>query len=81
MQSEEIRIRVRPQDAKAYREAPKEERKRIDDIVRFSVRVLTDEAAFDEATERLEQTVKEISKRAAERGATQEIVDALLNEE
>ncbi len=81
MQSKEIRIKVRPEIAEAYRKAPEEERRRIDDIVRFSVRMLTDEDAFDEATERLEQTVKEISKRASERGATQEIVDAIVDDE
>ncbi len=79
MLSKEIRIKVRPEIAEAYRKAPEEERRRIDDIVRFSVRMLTDEDAFDEATERLEQTVKEISKRASERGATQKIVDAILD--
>ena len=42
--------------------------------------MMTDDEAFQQATERLELTVKDISHKAAERGATQEIVDEILNE-
>ena len=80
MQTEEIRLRVPRETAQAYREAPPEEQQRIAEIVRLSLCMTTDDEAFQQATERLEQTVKDISQKATERGATQEIVDEILNE-
>ncbi len=80
MQTEEIRLRVPRETAQAYRNAPPEEQQRIAEIVRLSLRTTTDDETFQQATERLEQTVKDISHKAAERGATQEIVDEILNE-
>lgn len=80
MKTEEIRLRVPRKTAQAYRNAPPEEQQRIAEIVRFSVRVMDDEEAFNEATERLERTMDEIGAKARARGLTDDILQDILNE-
>lgn len=80
MQSDEIRLQVPKETAAAFLKASPDERRRIQEIVRLAIEVQMDEGVFQEATARLDQTVQEISEKAAERGATQAIVDKLLND-
>ncbi len=76
-----IRIEVDDTTGDAYRLASPEEQDRIQRIVRYSVRLLQDDSAFDDASERLERTVDAIGKKAEARGATEQIIDNLLNDE
>jgi len=80
MQTEEIRLKVPRETAQAYRNAPPEEQQRIAEIVRLSLRMMTDDEAFQQATERLERTMDEIGARARARGLTDEILQDILNE-
>ena len=74
METEEITLRVPKDTAESFRNAPAEEQFRIAEIVRYSM----NDAAFQERTGRLAETVLEISR---ESGATQGDVDHILNEE
>ncbi|MBN4056116.1 hypothetical protein JYT20_00170 [Rhodothermus sp. AH-315-K08] len=80
MQTERISIEVDENAAAAYAKATPAEQKRISLIVSYAVRAPNDASADREANERLKRTVTELSKRAAEQGATEEIVDRLLDE-
>lgn len=76
----QITIDVDDSTEKAYSKASPEEQDRIRRIVRYSVRLLQNDDAFEEATDRLEQTVDDIGRRAAARGATEEDVNRLLHD-
>lgn len=80
MQTEEIKMKVSRDTARAYRNAPPEEQDRIQQIVRLSVRLLNDDDAFEETTERLERTMDEIGAKARARGLTDETLQEILNE-
>lgn len=75
MPAESLRIRAAPEAARAYRAAPAEDRRKID--LRLSLRL-------QEATrppEALEDVGREVSRRAQERGLTEEALGDLLRDE
>jgi len=81
MATEEIRLDVPAEVARTFRNASPDELERIREIVRLSLAAQTDPAAFDEATERLEKTVTQIGRAAEARGASEDLIDRLLNDE
>jgi hypothetical protein len=81
MQTEEIRLDLPADVARAFRDSSPDEQARIREIVRLSLAARTDPAAFDAATDRLERTVARISQASAARGASEALIDRLLNDE
>ena len=74
MLTEEITIRVDPEAAQAYRAAPEPERRKYD--VLLSLRL---HEAMRPGTS-LKDLMRDISRRAQERGLTPEILESILNE-
>jgi hypothetical protein len=75
MQTEEITIRVDAQAAKTYRAATEQERRKLDLLL--SLR-LQDALS---ATGSLQDVMRDISRKAQERGLTPEILESILNEQ
>ena len=74
MATEAIAIQVDPEAAKAYREVSEEERRKLDLLLSLRLR----EAA--RAAGSLKEFMREISRRAQERGLTPEILQEILDE-
>jgi hypothetical protein len=74
MQTEEITIRVDPEAARAYRGASEQERRKLD--VLLSLRL---QDAL-QPTGSLDQFMRDIGRKAQERGLTPEILESILRE-
>jgi hypothetical protein len=74
MQTEEITIRVDSEAARAYRTAPDELRRKLDILLNLRLHDALRPGSS------LEETMREISRRAQERGLTPEILESILNE-
>ncbi len=74
MQTQNITIRVSPEAARAYQEAPAGERRKLDALLSLKL------SEVARSPRPLEQVMGEISRKAQERGLTPEILDELLNE-
>jgi hypothetical protein len=74
MQTEEITIRVDSQAARAYREAPEAERRKLDLLLNLR---LQDALRHDGS---LHELMRDISRKAQERGLTPEILEEILHE-
>jgi len=70
-----IRIRVDPETARAYREAPEPERRKLDLLLSLRLREAT------QRPERLEDVMREVSRNARARGLTDEELERLLRDE
>jgi hypothetical protein len=75
MQTEEITIRVDPETARAYRTAPEDVRRKLDLLL--SLR-LHDALCPGKP---LHELMREISRKAQERGLTPEILESILHEQ
>jgi hypothetical protein len=75
MQTQEITIRVDPEAASAYLAASEQERRKLDLLLSLRLQDVT------QPGESLEQIMREISRRAQDRGLTPEILESLLNGE
>ncbi len=74
MQTEEITIRVDVEAARAYRAASDQERKKLDLLLSLRLHDALQPAGS------LQSLMREISRKAQERGLTPEILETLLNE-
>jgi len=74
MKTEEITIRVDPKAARAYKSASEEDRRKLDLLL--SLR-LTDATRSPES---LRKVMKDMSRKAQERGLTPEILRSALDE-
>jgi hypothetical protein len=74
MQTEEITIRVAPNDAKAYREASEERRRKLDLLLAMKLHDVLQPGVT------LSTLMDEVSRKAEERGLTPEILESILNE-
>jgi hypothetical protein len=74
MSVEEITIRVDPDAARAYREVSEEERRRLDWLLNLRLR----EAM--QPGRPLAEVMRDISRKAQERGLTPEILRTILDE-
>ncbi|MBM4045945.1 MAG: hypothetical protein FJ279_12580 [Planctomycetes bacterium] len=74
MRTEEITIRVDPEAASAYRCASDEERRKLDLLLSLKLSDVT------KSTGSLKEIMREISRKAQERGLTPEILESLLHE-
>lgn len=75
MQTEEIKVRVPSKTAKAYRNAPPDEQKRIQSLITYAL------MSREEAAQAFERITSRISEKAKQRGLTPEKLEALLNED
>lgn len=75
MQTEEITIRVDAEAARAYREAPEQDRRKLDLLLSLRLH----DALIPVGS--LKELMKEISRKAQERGLTPDILDAILHEQ
>ncbi len=75
MTTQEITIRVDPNAASAYLAASEEGRRKLDLLLSLRLRDVT------RPGESLEEIVRDVSRRAQERGLTPEILDSFLNDE
>ena len=74
MQTDEITIRVDAETARAYREAPEEQRRKLDLLL--SLR-LQDALRCGGS---LQELMRDISRKAQERGLTPELLEEILHE-
>lgn len=74
MPTEEITIRVDAQAARAYRSATEQERRKLDILLNLRLH----DALV--ANGSLQDVMREISRKAQERGLTPEILESILNE-
>jgi hypothetical protein len=74
MNAEPITIQVDPEAALAYRSVSDDERRKLDLLLSLRLREVTRPGAS------LEDVMDEISRNAQERGLTQEILKAILDE-
>jgi len=74
MQTEEITIRVAPDAAQAYRTAPEEERRKLDLLLSLRLQDALRPGGS------LKELMRDISRKAQERGLTPEILEAILHE-
>lgn len=74
MLTEEITIRVDPEAARAYREAPEQERRKLDLLLSLRLQ----DALRPSGS--LKELMRDISRKAQERGLTPEILESILNE-
>jgi len=81
MQTEAITIQVSARAARAFRKADSATLHHIQDFLEFALMEDEehDEAAFQTATDTLEQTVDEIGAKARARGLTDEKLQEILN--
>jgi hypothetical protein len=75
MQVEEITIRVDPEAANAYRTASEDERRKLDLLLTLRLKEATRPGSS------LKQVIRDISRKAQERGLTPEILKSLLDEQ
>lgn len=75
MKTEEITIHVGPEAARTYRSASDEDRRKLDLLLSLK---LTD---VGRTTGSLKEVMREISRKAQERGMTPDILASILNEE
>ena len=75
MTTEEITIQVSPGLAKVYREADPEERRKLELIAEMGLQ----SALRDTRT--LQEVMRDIGRKARERGLTPEILESILNDE
>lgn len=75
-----IHLDVPSSVAQAYQQAPPAEHRKIEKLLALSLRARTDEAAFEQATAQLEQTMDEIGRKARPRGRTDAILREILEE-
>ena len=73
MQTEEITIRVDSQAAQAYRAAPDEERRKLELLLNMRLR----DALQPNGS--LQDLMRDISRKAQERGLTPEILESILH--
>jgi Flp pilus assembly protein TadB len=74
MQTEEITIRVDPEAAQAYRTAPEEERRKLDLLLSLRLQDALRPGGS------LKELMRDISRKAQERGLTPEVLEAILHE-
>jgi hypothetical protein len=75
MLTETITIPVDPEDAKAYREASDQDRKKLNLLLKMRLHdVLHPEGSIDEFMD-------EVSRKAQERGLTTQILTSILNKQ
>jgi hypothetical protein len=75
MDTQEITIRVDPDAASAYLTASEEDRRKFDLLLSLRLQDVT------QPGESLEEIMRDISRRAQERGLTPELLESLLNDE
>ena len=75
MQTEEIIIHVDPAAARAYRAASDQERKRLDILLSLRIH----DALHPSGS--LPELMRDLSRKAQERGLTPEILEAILHEQ
>jgi hypothetical protein len=73
MQTQEITIRVDPLAANAYLAASDEDRRKLDLLLSLRLQDAT------QPGESLESVMREIGRRAQERGLTPEILESIIN--
>jgi hypothetical protein len=74
MAVEEITIHVDAESARAYRGASEQERRKLDTLLSLRLHEALHSAGS------LEQLMRDISRKAQERGLTPEILDSILHE-
>jgi len=74
MKTEEITIRVDSEAARAYREAPDGERRKLDLLLALRLHDVLDSGGS------LKEVMQDISRKAQERGLTPEILESILRE-
>ena len=74
MQTEEITIRVDPEAAQAYRAASEQERRKLDLLLTLRLHDALRPGGS------LKELMREISRKAQERGLTPEILESILHE-
>ena len=75
MPAASIRIRVDLETARAYREAPEPERRKLDLLLSLRLREATQQP------EKLEDVMREVSRNAKARGLTEDELERLLCDE
>lgn len=75
MTTEEITIRVDSDAAKAYRATPEQERRKLELLLSLRLHDVLD------ANGSLEEVMRDISRKAQERGLTPEILESILRDE
>jgi len=75
MQTQEITIRVDPEAANVYLAASEEDRRKLDLLLSLRLHDI------GRPGESLEQVMREIGRRAQERGLTPEIFESILRDE
>jgi hypothetical protein len=75
MSTQEITIRVDPEAASAYLAASEEERRKLDLLLSLRLQDVT------QSGESLEEVMREISRRAQQRGLTPEILESILRDD
>ena len=74
MLTEEITIRVDPEAARAYRAASEQDRRKVDLMLSLRLR----ETIRPDGS--LQELMREVSRKAQERGLTPEILESILND-
>jgi hypothetical protein len=75
MQTQEITIRVDPEAANVYLTASEEDRRKLDLLLSLRLQDVTQSA------DSLEYVMREISRRAQQRGMTPEVLESILRDE
>lgn len=75
MQTQEITIRVDPEAASAYLAATEDDRRKLDLLLSLRLQDVT------QPSESLESVMREIGRRAQERGLTPEFLESILNDD
>jgi len=74
MQTEDITIRVAPEAARAYRVASEQERRKLDLLLSLRLQGALQPSGA------LQELMRDISRKAQERGLTPEILESILRE-
>ncbi|MFQ5787994.1 MAG: hypothetical protein ACE5H1_08430 [Thermodesulfobacteriota bacterium] len=75
MKTKEITIRVDEDAAKAYRSAPEEDRRKLDLLLSLRLSESTRSAGS------LKDVMREISRKAQDRGLTAKVLESILDEQ
>lgn len=75
MKTKEITIRVDEDAANAYRSAPEEDRRKLDLLLSLRLSEAT------RSTGSLKDVMREISRKAQDRGLTAEVLETILDEQ
>ena len=75
MQTQQITIRVDPDAASAYLAASEEDRRKLDLLLSLRLQDVT------QPGESLEEVMREIGRRAQQRGLTPEILESIVRDE